>query len=118
MSVPLADRLRAACVGHPAASIVWPHRLLHEAAHAIEAAHVALSLVKDAMPQDALHAYTVWEIPHSTFIKCGEARGLLEAASTQTSSWPLRCLHPNSCASHQACMYVGCVYRGQEISAA
>jgi hypothetical protein len=32
----LASRLRAACQGHPAAKIPWPHRLLHEAADFIE----------------------------------------------------------------------------------
>jgi hypothetical protein len=29
-------RLSAACVGHPAARIPWPHRLLHEARDEIE----------------------------------------------------------------------------------
>ena len=27
----ILDRLRAACIGHPAATIPWPHRLLHDA---------------------------------------------------------------------------------------
>lgn len=34
----LAKRLREACDGHPHAKIPWPHRLLHEAASAIEGA--------------------------------------------------------------------------------
>jgi hypothetical protein len=33
----LADQLREACNGHPNAEIPWPHRLLHEAADALEA---------------------------------------------------------------------------------
>jgi hypothetical protein len=32
----LQVRLREACVGHPSAYIPWPHRILHEAASAIE----------------------------------------------------------------------------------
>lgn len=32
----LRERLLAACVGHPHAKIPWPHRILHEAASAIE----------------------------------------------------------------------------------
>jgi hypothetical protein len=32
----IKDRLRAACVGHPHASIPWPHRLLHDAIAEIE----------------------------------------------------------------------------------
>ena len=32
----LTERLRAACNGHPHAKIPWPHRILHEAADAIE----------------------------------------------------------------------------------
>lgn len=31
-SLQVAERLRAACVGHPNARIPWPHRLLHDAA--------------------------------------------------------------------------------------
>lgn len=30
------ERLREACKGHPAASVTWPHRLLHDAADEIE----------------------------------------------------------------------------------
>lgn len=32
----IVDRLREACVGHPAAKIPWPHRLLHDAIAEIE----------------------------------------------------------------------------------
>ena len=32
----LAERLKDACHGHPHAKIPWPHRILHEAAAAIE----------------------------------------------------------------------------------
>lgn len=32
----IVERLNAACVGHPHASIPWPHRLLHEAMGEIE----------------------------------------------------------------------------------
>ena len=32
----LVGRLREACNGHPSAKIKWPHRLLHDAADAIE----------------------------------------------------------------------------------
>ena len=32
----LVAELRAACVGHPNASIAWPHRVLHQAADLIE----------------------------------------------------------------------------------
>ena len=32
----LIVRIRSACVGHPSAEIPWPHRLLHEAAEALE----------------------------------------------------------------------------------
>lgn len=35
-AVEVVKRLRAACNGHPAAKIPWPHRLLHEAADLIE----------------------------------------------------------------------------------
>ena len=33
----ISEQLRAACVGHPVAEIPWPHRLLHDAANAIDA---------------------------------------------------------------------------------
>lgn len=33
----LAERLRAAATGHPCANIPWPHRLLHDAADALDA---------------------------------------------------------------------------------
>lgn len=32
----IAAKLRTACVGHPHAKILWPHRLLHEAADRLE----------------------------------------------------------------------------------
>lgn len=31
----IVQRLKGACVGHPAAEIPWPHRLLHDAADEI-----------------------------------------------------------------------------------
>lgn len=34
-SEEMVTRLKAACNGHPTASIAWPHRLLHEAADLI-----------------------------------------------------------------------------------
>jgi len=37
MSNDLVKRLRESCHGYPAAEIQWPHRILHEAADAIEA---------------------------------------------------------------------------------
>lgn len=76
----IIDDLRSACEGHPHAKIAWPHRLLHEAIEALESAHAALDLVKAARPTNVMHAYTSWEIPHSTFIKCGEARQRIEAS--------------------------------------
>ncbi len=39
----LIERLRAACVGHPSASIAWPHRILHEAADALSSQSLSLS---------------------------------------------------------------------------
>lgn len=39
-------RLRAACRGHPAAQIPWPHRLLHEAADRIEELEAAIAAAK------------------------------------------------------------------------
>lgn len=36
-ALAIAKKLRGACVGHPNAKIPWPHRILHEAAEAIEA---------------------------------------------------------------------------------
>ena len=46
VTIPEADiveRLKAACVGHPHAKIVWPHRLLHDAIAEIKALRTALS---------------------------------------------------------------------------
>lgn len=43
----LQTRLRAACNGHPAAKIPWPHRLLHEAADEIDRLN---ALVKEYDP--------------------------------------------------------------------
>lgn len=75
----LSAQLREACVGRPA-KINWPHRLLHDAADALDSANAALSLVKEARPANPQHALTAWEIPHSTFIACGEARAAIENA--------------------------------------
>ena len=40
----LIDRLKAACDGHPAAKVAWPHRLLHDAIEALEAHRKAESM--------------------------------------------------------------------------
>jgi len=47
----IVDRLKAACVGHPNASIPWPHRLLHDAIAEIE----QLRAVYVARPADDWH---------------------------------------------------------------
>lgn len=47
----IVDRLKAACVGHPNASIPWPHRLLHDAIAEIE----KLRAVYVARPADEWH---------------------------------------------------------------
>lgn len=47
----IIDRLKAACVGHPNASIPWPHRLLHDAVAEIE----KLRAVYVARPADDWH---------------------------------------------------------------
>jgi hypothetical protein len=41
----IIDRIKAACVGHPAAQIPWPHRLLHDAIAEIEKLRALLSAV-------------------------------------------------------------------------
>ncbi|WP_089177184.1 hypothetical protein [Bosea sp. AS-1] len=43
----LIARLRAACVGHPSASIAWPHRVLHEAASALSSQSLSLSEARE-----------------------------------------------------------------------
>lgn len=43
----LIDRLRAACVGYPRASIAWPHRILHEAADALSSQSLSLSEARE-----------------------------------------------------------------------
>ena len=43
MANDLVMKLRAACDGHPAALIPWPHRLLHDAADEIERLTLALN---------------------------------------------------------------------------
>lgn len=47
----LIDRLRAACVGYPRASIAWPHRLLHEAADALSSQSLSLSEAREALSE-------------------------------------------------------------------
>ena len=37
-------------------------------------------------------------------------------AAPQTKAWPTGCKHPNSCARHGACMYLGCVHQGFDIA--
>lgn len=39
----LVERLRAECSGHPHAKIAWPHRILHEAASALEASEAKIA---------------------------------------------------------------------------
>lgn len=43
MNDEIAALLRQACVGHPAAEIPWPHRLLHDAADTIETLQAKLA---------------------------------------------------------------------------
>ena len=57
----VAARLRAACVGHPAAKISWPHRLLHEGADEIERLRLLLHRCLCAMDAD-YHALLIKDI--------------------------------------------------------
>jgi hypothetical protein len=43
----IAERLRAACDGHPAANIPWPHRVLHEAADEIARLELQVKTYRD-----------------------------------------------------------------------
>ena len=43
----IVKRIRAACDGHPAAQIPWPHLLLHEAADDIERLEAALKEIAE-----------------------------------------------------------------------
>lgn len=43
----VVDALRAACVGHPAAKIPWPHRLLHDSADLITAQAERIAELKE-----------------------------------------------------------------------
>lgn len=74
----IAQKLRDLCVGHPNASVPWPHRDIHEAADALDEALAALRSVKDATPVNPMHAYSKFTIPRSTFLACGAARARLE----------------------------------------
>ena len=57
--VTLPARLRSACAGHPAASIPWPHRLLHDAADRIECLTRTLEQAQECLlgdaPEDMTH---------------------------------------------------------------
>ncbi len=44
----IAKRLQDACVGHPHATVPWPHRLLHDAADELEALAAALQFYAEA----------------------------------------------------------------------
>lgn len=43
----IVDRINDACVGHPAAKIAWPHRLLHDARDEIVRLRAELSEMED-----------------------------------------------------------------------
>jgi len=45
----LVERLRQACSGHPVAKIAWPHRILHEAADAIERLQKELETARESL---------------------------------------------------------------------
>ena len=48
-----------------------------------------------------------------------EACGLSTAPvkeSLTTADWPRGCSHPNSCANHKGCCYLGCVHEGKDIT--
>lgn len=49
----IANKLRDACAGHPAAQISWPHRLLHEAAEEIERLERRVDALENLLPEDA-----------------------------------------------------------------
>ena len=51
----IAERLRAACNGHPAAKVPWPHRVLHEGADEIDRLRSAARAVIQAHTD--LHGY-------------------------------------------------------------
>lgn len=53
----LAKRLRDACVGHPHAKIPWPHRLLHEAADALD----GQGFTEKFMHLKVHEAYAAWQ---------------------------------------------------------
>ena len=50
----IVKRLHDACVGHPAAQIPWPHRLLHDAADEIDRLRGLLAEPSEAMVNAAL----------------------------------------------------------------
>lgn len=43
----LVSRLREQCNGHPHAKIAWPHRILHEAATALEAKDAEIARLRN-----------------------------------------------------------------------
>lgn len=55
--VEIAKELREACSGHPHANIAWPHRLLHEAADALDAAHKRIAALEAALEPFARRAF-------------------------------------------------------------
>lgn len=38
-----------------------------------------------------------------------------EIESSENLIWPSGCIHPNSCASHNACMYTNCAWSGKPL---
>ena len=43
----IKEKLLAACKGHPAAEIPWPHRLLHDAVEHIESQQARIEALED-----------------------------------------------------------------------
>ena len=77
----LIKRLREACNVHPAAKIPWPHRILHEAADAIE----SLQYEVDAIP--AIKAERDYQA-EETCRKDALLRQALEALEITGLMWP------------------------------
>lgn len=68
-------RLRAACRGHPAAQIPWPHRLLHEAADRIEELDKAGERVLAFLEEEMSRAEPALE--HHLMVEAAELRAAL-----------------------------------------
>ena len=58
------DKLRALCVGHPAATIAWPHRELHEVADQMDRITLALRQLQERGAYDnVMHAHSRVSLP-------------------------------------------------------